>query len=151
MVDQVPGTTLTLWKVTSTLTERGETPSQTVDRWIGDQIQNVTAFKEVYKDILEALRELKASDVNGRNEAPDGVVTPDAVQPSKRRWYEVCISRNLSQGALAVTLIKGTVEGKGIIPSMNAKKESGAFWLSGLGAARQDDWETLENEAKLLF
>ncbi|KAF8510595.1 hypothetical protein JB92DRAFT_431859 [Gautieria morchelliformis] len=148
MVDQVPVTTLTLWKVTPTLTECDKQPLHTVDRWIipsegGDQIQNVTAFKEAYKDVLETLRELKAADANGRNEAPDGVITTDDAQPSKRRWYEVCISRNLGKGALAVTLIKGTVEGKGICPR--------PFWLSGLSAARQDDSETLEHEAKLLF
>ena len=156
MVDEIPAPkVLPLWKVASRLTEC-DPPSWRVDHWLipaneGNKIQNLTTFKEIYKDVLEPLRELKMATPisNGTSNGVDNKDATVSEGPSKRRWFEVSVSRNLGNGALAVKLIKGTFKGEVIVPIKDAKEEDGTFWLSEPIAAKDDDSALLDQSMKL--
>ncbi|KAF8578769.1 hypothetical protein K439DRAFT_1663549 [Ramaria rubella] len=150
---------LTLWKSTTVFSQRDRTPIERVEHWLvpaneADKIQNTTAFQEAYKDTLEKEGHLKAARLKGEEGNLNEKKEPDAegsVEPEKTWWYAVSVSRNLSRGALAVKLIKGTVEDRRVVPSKDAVEEQGCFWLSGLAPASQDESDSLDHVVELLF
>ena len=154
IIDEVPGPqTLVLWKGSTHLTDHGRAPLERVHHWVipshkGDEVQNVAAFMEEHKDVLQNERLLE----NEKDEAShDADNDDDATVPveTSRRWYEISVSRSMGKGALAVKLIQGTVQGKDIVPIKDMKDE-GVFWLSKPISASQKDTVSLNHVVQLL-
>jgi hypothetical protein len=161
-----------LWKATASFAQSDREARERIDHWLVPaneeaSIQNVGAFREAFNELLEEEKRQKEArseteksgkkvDGEGAKGGADGMKAEDGVSKPREGtgtwWYHISVSRNMSKGALAVKLIKGTVRSMdGVVPLGGAREEEGNFWLSDLKPASEKDAESLDEVVEQLF